>query len=44
MYSNVILIRVEGTEKRLRIVDNIDANEEMCRLQIVRLKEGIQRF
>lgn len=32
MYSNVILIRIECTEKRLRIVDDIDANEEMCRL------------
>ena len=32
MYSNVILIRVECTEKYLRIVDNIDPNEEMRRL------------
>jgi hypothetical protein len=32
MYGNVILIRAECTEKCLRIVDNIDTNEEMRRL------------
>ena len=44
MYGNVILIRVECMKKGLRIVDDIDPNEEMRRLKVVRLKEGIQRF
>lgn len=44
MHRNVILIRVKCTKKCLRIADDIDPNEEMRRLQLVRLKEGIQRF
>ncbi len=42
MHGNVIL--VECTKKCLRIVDDIDPNEEMRRLYVVRLKEGIQLF
>lgn len=44
MHRNVILIRVERMKKYLRIVDDIDPDEKMRRLQVVRLKEGIQRL
>lgn len=44
VHGNVILIRDECMKKCLRIVDDIDPNEEMRCLDVVRLKEGIQLF